>query len=61
MAAYSVVMPNQTIAGASTLVFIRAAAAASLPGASYIRILRAWCARRRARRPSSSGSRSARK
>ena len=42
MAAYSVVMQNQTIAGASTLVFIRAAAAAS-SRASYIRILRAWC------------------
>ena len=41
MAAYSVVMANQTIAGASTLVFIRAAATASTR-ASYLRILRAW-------------------
>lgn len=41
MTAYSVVMTNQTIAGASTLVFIRAAAAAS-SRASYIAIVRAW-------------------
>jgi hypothetical protein len=41
MAAYSVVMQNQAIAGASTLVFIRAAATASTR-ASFIRIVRAW-------------------
>ena len=53
--AYSVVMQNQAIAGASTLVIIRAAATAATR-ASYLRILRAWCRRRRPRRASNSGS-----
>ena len=41
MPAFSVVMANQTIAGASTLVIIHAATPATA-NASYLRILRAW-------------------
>ena len=42
MAAYTVLMANQTIAGASTLVIVHAAAAAAT-GGSFLRIVRAWC------------------
>jgi hypothetical protein len=42
MATYSVVMANQTIAAASTLVYIRAAAAVGTR-ASKLLVIRAWC------------------
>ena len=61
MAAYTVLMANQTIAGASTLVIIRAAAAAGDPGVVPAHRCGRGAARRPTRPPSSWAWRSARR